>query len=695
MALDNINKKYIRMKKITLLACALLMSVFGYSQYYQLDWDLGQNPGNVNTDTEFPVGGGLVGGWTTVMTGPSSSWSGDLNLPFTFTFNDTAYTTCKVAAGMVSFGTVDAFPGVTPSSLPNASIPNNTIAIWGLEIGTGDFLITKTFGSSPNRQFWVQMNTAKNANIQNGWAYWSVVLEEGTNNIYIVDQRNNCVTTAGALCTGKTTVSAGIQINGSTAISVPGSPALLGRSTNDATSADNVYYAFYPGTQSDEDIMMNSSDMVPDYELAKGAIDIKGNLRNIGGKTLTGFDLNYTVNGGDTVTESLTGLNILSGGYYDFTHGTPFIPSVSDAYVIKIWTSNPNGAMDGNTDNDDLEVNIRVHDKVYVRKPLYEVFTSSTCGPCTPGNINFHNVIDGLEDECVYIKYQQSWPGTGDPYCTAESNERRNYYSINSIPRMELDGGWDQNASSFTTALHEEYSAKPAFMKITAESIQWGKHIELKIEVDPASDFSGNNTLHVAIMEKTTYDNEKSNGETDFLQVMKKMMTGAVGVNLGALKKGTKVNKEYTWDFKGDYTLPFNGSSSSWINHNTTHSVEEFDDLMIAVWVQNISTKEVHQATYAIQSNVGVLEVTKESQFDIFPNPATNNANIDFELTAASHVEISVLNTSGQEVSAMNAGNLNVGNNTVNVSLEGLSQGIYYIQLKTDFGVFTKPVTVK
>jgi len=682
------------MKKFTLLAFALLMSVVGYSQYYHLDWDLGQNPGGINTDNEFPVGGGLPGGWTTIIIGPSSAWSGDITIPFTFNFNGTDYTKCKVAPGFLTFGSPASFPGTTPSSLPNANVPDNTVAIWGLTTGTGDFIVSKTFGSSPNRQFWVQMNTAGNANIQNGWTYWSIVLEEGTNNIYIVDQRTLCVTAAGAQCTGKTQVSAGIQIDGTTAISLPNSPAMESRSTNDATPADNVYYAFYPCVQADNDIMMVSTDMKTDYELAGGAIAVKGQIRNVGATALTSYDLNYSINGGATVTQNVTGVNIASGGYGTFEHATPFTPSVSDAYSIKVWTSMPNQMADANTDNDEATFNFKVHDKVFVRKPLYEVFTSSTCGPCTPGNINFHNVIDGKEDDCVFIKYQQSWPGTGDPYCTAESNERRNYYAINSIPRMEVDGGWDGNASSFTAQMHTDATAEPAFMNLTATSIQWGKHVEVSVEIDPASDFTGNNTLHVAIMEKTTFDNEKTNGEAEFVNVMKKMMTGGVGVNVGSLKKDTKVTKTYTWDFKGDYTLPFDGTSGNWINHNVTHSVEEFDDLIIAVWVQNATTKEVHQAAYATQANASVLDMTTESKFTMFPNPATDITSINFELTSGSDVQVSVLNVSGQEVAATTAGTLNAGENTVDVDVSSLSKGVYYVQLITDFGTFTKPLTV-
>ena len=683
------------MKKITILMMALFMSLFVNAQYYYLSWDLGQNPGGINTDNEYPVGGGLPGGWTTQITGPSTAWSGDVTLPFTFNFNGTDYTTCKVAPGFVTFGNPTTFPGTAQSALPNSSIPDNTIAIWGLTTGANDYIVTKTFGSNPNRQFWIQMNTAGNAGVQNGWAYWSIVLEEGTNNIYIVDQRNQCVTSAGQQCTGKTAVSAGIQIDGTKAISINGSPSLQGIAGNDPTPGDNVYYTFIQGTQPNDDIMMVSKDLSTDYAKDDGDIKIIGQIRNIGKDALQSFDLNYSIDGGATVTQNVTGVNIASGDYYSFDHATPFSPAVSKKYGIKIWTSNPNGKMDANTDNDEVNAEFTVHDKVFVRKPLYEIFTSSTCGPCNPGNTNFHNVIDGKEDDCVYIKYQQSWPGTGDPYCTAESNARRTYYSINSIPRMEIDGGWDGNASSFTSQMHTDATNKPAFVDITATTVQWGKHVELSIEIDPAADFSGNNTLHAAIMERVTYDNIKTNGESEFTHVMKKMMTGASGINLGSLTKDNKVTRSYTWDFKGDRTLPADGSQANWINHNLTHSVEDFENLFVAVWIQNNDTKDVLQATYATQSNVGVIDLTKEGLFTVYPNPASESATVSVELTQTSDVTVNILNVSGQTVSTMNAGTLTAGKQNIGLDLAGLTSGIYYVQLNTDAGLFMKPVTVK
>ena len=139
----------------------------------------------------------------------------------------------------------------------------------------------------------------------------------------------------------------------------------------------------------------------------------------------------------------------------------------------------------------------------------------------------------------------------------------------------------------------------------------------------------------------------------------------------------------------------FDGQSSNWINHNTAHSVEEFEDLIVAVWIQNASTKEVHQATYATQTNTSVVDMTQESKFTMYPNPATDVTSVSFDLTTGSDVQVSVLNVSGQEVAVSNAGVLNAGENTVDVDVSNLTKGVYYVQLVTDFGTFTKPLTVQ
>lgn len=607
------------MKKI-LLSIMAMVSFGAYAQtgYYIAPGSGAGNPGGLNGDAEYPPGGGLPTGWTTVLTGPQNEmWSANQSLPFAFKFNDQDVTSYKISAnGVVTF---DVATSITPSAvnadLPNAGIPNQSVCVWGVgATATSDFVVSKTFGTTGKRQHWIQYNSCSEANIGTGWIYASIVLEEGTNNIYIVDQRYNG--------TAASKISMGIQIDGSTAVKVSGTPAYAMKSVNDATTADNVFYSFIPGSQPADEAGIVSVTMANYISVNNAPFDITFNVQNGGSNAITSLDVEYTVDGGTAVSGKITGLNIASGASGTAVHPTKWSGTVG-SHTIAVKIVKVNGSDDTKVGNNNASKSLMVFDKAVDRKILNEVFTSSTCPPCTPGNINYNKVIDG-RDKHSTIKYQVNFPGTGDPYCTQEVRDRMTFYNVNSVPRMEIDGGWDNNANSFTTALYDEYQSKPSFIEITGSvSLTWKNTITLDVNVNPLLDNASNNLkLHAAIVEGVTYANKKSNGETQFESVMKKMMTGSVGQVLTPLKKDTKVSKKIAYTFNGGYRLPLDGSVAQHINHLSENSVETWNDLAVVVFVQDATTKEILQSETFPIALVGTEAV--EQNLNLYPNPANN-----------------------------------------------------------------------
>lgn len=597
-----------------------MVSFGAYAQtgYYIAPGSGAGNPGGLNGDAEYPPGGGLPTGWTTVLTGPQNEmWSANQSLPFAFKFNDQDVTSYKISAnGVVTF---DVATSITPSAvnadLPNAGIPNQSVCVWGVgATATSDFVVSKTFGTTGKRQHWIQYNSCSEANIGTGWIYASIVFEEGTNNIYIVDQRYNG--------TAASKISMGIQIDGSTAVKVSGTPAYAMKSVNDATTADNVFYSFIPGSQPADEAGIVSVTMANYISVNNAPFDITFNVQNGGSNAITSLDVEYTVDGGTAVSGKITGLNIASGASGTAVHPTKWSGTVG-SHTIAVKIVKVNGSDDTKVGNNNASKSLMVFDKAVDRKILNEVFTSSTCPPCTPGNINYNKVIDG-RDKHSTIKYQVNFPGTGDPYCTQEVRDRMTFYNVNSVPRMEIDGGWDNNANSFTTALYDEYQSKPSFIEITGSvSLTWKNTITLDVNVNPLLDNASNNLkLHAAIVEGVTYANKKSNGETQFESVMKKMMTGSVGQVLTPLKKDTKVSKKIAYTFNGGYRLPLDGSVAQHINHLSENSVETWNDLAVVVFVQDATTKEILQSETFPIALVGTEAV--EQNLNLYPNPANN-----------------------------------------------------------------------
>jgi len=67
-----------------------------------------------------------------------------------------------------------------------------------------------------------------------------------------------------------------------------------------------------------------------------GSIDVIGDAENLGATAITSLDINYSIDSGPTVTDALTGLNIAPFTEYNFTHATPWVPTVGGDYTLKV-----------------------------------------------------------------------------------------------------------------------------------------------------------------------------------------------------------------------------------------------------------------------------------------------------------------------------------------------------------------------
>ncbi len=673
------------MKKISLIVSMLCIVFTSNAQYYYNAYaNAGANPGTLNADPEYPVGGGIATGWTTIQgTAATPVWSTVQTLPFAFSFNGGAVTQYKVStSGVLTFDVATALvaPSYTKAALPDATIPNSSVCIWGLAaLGANDNIVSKTFGVAPNRQHWIQFSSyGYGTTVSDGsnFTYWSIVLDETTNSIHIVDNRT------GGYATTKS-VSAGIQINATTAVSIATSPNLLSLAATDPTPADNSYYTFMQGVQPNYDMHMVSIS-TPSY-VVTGNNNITGIIQNFGAVPVTSFTINYKIDGGAVVSAPVTAVNVTSNGTYTFTHATPWSATVG-THTCECYATNINGNPDANTANDATMKTINVLSEIVQRIPLFEIFTSSTCGPCAPGNTNYHSIVDlKSADDFVSIKFQQDFPGTGDPYCTTEGFNRRNFYAINSIPRMEIDGGWDGNASSFTTALYDEARAVPAQFKMQGSflNVPSTKTLSGKVKYAPLfNNTASNSKLYIAIIENLTTANVKSNGETKFEQVMKKMIPSDVGAALPAHNAGIWDSTTFTYTFNGNYRLPADGQAANRINHTTEHSVENFGNLRIVAWIQSTAAdKQVFQAINLTGSfPTGIKEDVSVSikNVEMYPNPTTTSLNVTMDMKSADDIMIYIVNTQGEMVKAITK-KVQSGTNKIALDMSTLASGSYYI----------------
>lgn len=206
---------------------------------------------------------------------------------------------------------------------------------------------------------------------------------------------------------------------------------------------------------------------------------------------------------------------------------------------------------------------------------MIEVFTSSTCPPCASYNPILDNLLANNEGKYSIVKYQMNWPGSGDPYFNPDGNTRRNYYGIGGVPATVLDGtqlsGY-LNQNILNNALNET-----ACLDIIGNYTIDGNNINVDLDVVSFANVS-DLCLLVSVNEKKTTGNVGTNGEKEFHHVNMKMLPSATGTNIN-LEAGQPIHFTFTQDM------------------SNTH-VEEMDDLEVAVFVQNISSKYIFNSKF-------------------------------------------------------------------------------------------------
>ncbi len=350
------------------------------------------------------------------------------------------------------------------------------------------------------------------------------------------------------------------------------------------------------------DLALNSINM--NSTMGAGNAEIAFTVQNKGVETINQFKMGYQINGEEPV-EEVFDVTLASLATQQFTFTTPasFIPG---SYNLAVSIMEVNGGYDNDPSNDYLEKTINVALGETNRKVMIEHFSSSTCGPCVNVNTTMGNLTNANPGKFTYTKYQMNWPGNGDPYYTEEGGVRRQFYGVNAVPNVCLEGT-NLGATSVTQAQLDNAYNTPSFADVRGSFNVDGSNITVKVDFMSYYDMTIEKAF-VTVNEKETHNNVGGNGETSFHHVFMKFLTSPSGDALN-IPAGECQHFEWTQ------------------NMSSTH-VEEMSDLEVSAWIQNISTHEVINSHFmyeytdihpypvqnlAIEEGEGVLNLTWEA----------------------------------------------------------------------------------
>ncbi len=316
-----------------------------------------------------------------------------------------------------------------------------------------------------------------------------------------------------------------------------------------------------------------------------GPTEVRGIVRNSGNTQINTLDIDWEVDGAVHST-FIDGLSIDFDDTYEFSCDDLFIFPFG-TYNLVVTVTNVNGTPDENPNNNSLTKEINVVSHAVIKKPAFEEFTSSTSGTCASFNESFIPWCNTHENEMTLVKYQMDWPNNGDPYYTEEGGVRKEYYGILWVPWLIGDGTFcNTNTNAAQVVLEAAASTSGQISLVGSHSLN-GTEMTITTTILPYANLN-NSKIYIIVFENLTTGNVGNNGEASFDHVMMKMIPDA---------NGTSTDLVDRIPFTITETVELNGTN-----------VEEWDDLGVAIIVQDNSSKFVFQSDYSIENMVYATE---------------------------------------------------------------------------------------
>ncbi len=240
-----------------------------------------------------------------------------------------------------------------------------------------------------------------------------------------------------------------------------------------------------------------------------------------------------------------------------------------------------------------------------VRRVLHEIFTGSNCGPCASADPRLLEVFEQAPDQVSFLSYQIG----SDPYISYEAVQRRMHYvpegeSGYSIPYVHADGvnGFHPNLmndeAGYTFEDFSVFAAEPSGLWLSVEHSVSDQTVDIEVRLEAVDDYPSEDlVLHQVIVENETTQNIGSNGQTEFHHVVKKMLPDQHGESIESLAAGATESISTSYTFAGDYLE--GAGLGNLVDHSSNHTVEEFTDLSVVVWVQDAESDQVHQSAWS------------------------------------------------------------------------------------------------
>lgn len=431
---------------------------------------------------------------------------------------------------------------------------------------------------------------------------------------------------------------------------------------------------------------------------------IAGTIVNNGSAPITAFTASYT-DGTANGSSNFTGLNVNYGQTYNFTIATPYSITAATQANLKVYV---NLASDANHTNDTLKTQVAGYSFLPNHKVVYEEATGTWCGFCVRGLV----FMDSLQvsqltaNTTVRIAVHNGDPMVSTAYDAAVSA------LVGGYPTILVDRAFSGDPSDAFTAYTDHINDFGlGDLTLTQSYNSTNRLITATVNANLASSFTNNNTtndyrLAVVITEDMVHGTATGYDQHNYYTGNAYGPLSGAGHDFAAETDPVPAARMYynfvartiLGGFSGQAnSLPSTIVAGSTYSKSFTYTVPAaYDVTKMKINALLIDAK--NNIIYNGNSASLVLGINsidaKQQTINVYPNPVTNNAIVNFSLSEPNNVSITIVNALGQVVSNKNLGMMNAGIQNYSLDAASLSNGLYFLNIKIGNSNETKKIAI-
>lgn len=456
---------------------------------------------------------------------------------------------------------------------------------------------------------------------------------------------------------------------------------------------DDIEVIIPPANEAELTVVTPEVGSFREYGEKGKTLPLGGTIYNNGGTTITSFKVHMQQSSNPEVVDVISGVHIAPFTSSDFTAPTALaVPSALGEYPVKMWIE-----LTGDADhsNDSGSTTITSVDFKPAKKILVEEATGTWCGWCPRGTVYMDSVWHTYPNNFSLVAVHNNDPMADATYDSFLGTLFSGYPSIVVDRRQELD----------PSQLIEVYNSQRehfAFAELTLESPDAPSfNVKVKATVKPALNLNGEYRLAVAITEDDVQgegsDWEQANYYSSNLPLKGAGMDWYTAPQKVAGLKYDFVGRMIYPSPQGKAgSLPATMTAGTSYDHTFEFEVPQPYKRPLRAVVMLIRSADgyvLNSNNITLTTGVSNLDagITKMS---VYPNPATSNAFVSFNLKESANVTVNVTDVMGRVINTLPAQQLNAGAHKLNISADNIPAGIYNVTLNTEKGTISERLTV-